>query len=95
MQHQVRLGTPIYYVPNYDETLAAYFPVTRLHLSLVTPLVTVGHCHVIAPRPSDDGSIARDKIGGYWISKDAYEAYKTRKAGSVRRRIFGALGLNR
>jgi hypothetical protein len=94
MQHQVRLGTPIYYVPDYDERLARYFPVTRLHLSLLPPLVTVGHCLVMAPKPSPDGNIARDKIGGYWISKDAYEAYKARRNGSLWRRVCGALNLD-
>ncbi|MFZ1107544.1 MAG: hypothetical protein WAN43_04250 [Rhodomicrobium sp.] len=95
MQHQVRLGTPIYYVPNYDERLAGYFPVTRLHLSLPSPLVTVGHHFVIAPKPSADGNIARDEVGGYWISKDAYEAYKARRTGSLWRRVRGALSLDR
>jgi hypothetical protein len=94
MQHQVRLGTPIYYVPNYDEQLADYVPVTRLHLSLLPPLVTLGHDLVIAPNPSEDGEIARDKIGGFWISKDAYEAYKARRSKSVWRRVCGALNLN-
>jgi len=94
MQHQVRLGTPIYYVPDYDERLAGYFPVTRLHLALPSPLVTVGHHIVIAPKPSAHGEIARDKIGGFWISKDAYEAYKARRPVSLWRRVCGALSLD-
>ncbi len=94
MQHQVRLGEEIYYVPKYDERLARYFPVTRLHLSLVPPLLTVGRDLVISPRPYADGAIARDKIGGFWISKDAYEAYKARRAQSMWARICGALSLD-
>jgi hypothetical protein len=89
MRDQVRLGEQIYYVPNYDERLARYFPVTRLHLSLVPPLVTVGSDLVIAPKPRPDGTIARDKIGGFWISKDSYEAYKSRCAQSLWGRIRG------
>ncbi len=94
MRHQVRLYSQIYYVPQYDERLARYFRVTRLHLSVVPPLITLGSDVVIAPKPSSDGKIAGDKLGGYWISKDAYEAHKARRAQSWWGRIFGALSLN-
>jgi hypothetical protein len=94
MQSQVKLDTPIYYVPEYDERLARYVPVTRLHLSVIPPLVTVGGDLVIEPKPSADGKIARDKIGGYWISKDAYEADKARRARSLWGRIRDALSFD-
>jgi hypothetical protein len=94
MRRQVGLDTPIYYVPKYDERLAQYFPVTRLHPSVVPPLVTVGGDLVIAPKPSADGKIARDALGGFWISKDAYEAHKARVGRSFWGRIRGALALD-
>jgi hypothetical protein len=91
MQHQVRLGTQIYYVPNFDERLAHYVPITRLHLSLAPPLVTLGRHLVIAPKPSPDGSVARDRVGGYWISKAAYETHRARQAQCLWRRLRVAL----
>ena len=49
MRHNLRLGSQVYYVPRFDERLARYVPVTRLHLSLAPPLVTLDHQLVIAP----------------------------------------------
>jgi hypothetical protein len=94
VRYQVSLGAQVYYVPRYDERLARYLPVTRVHFSLVKPLVTLGHQLVIAPRPSADGTVARDKIGDYWISKDAYEAHRTRRGRSMWRRFCAALGVD-
>lgn len=93
MQYQVSLGAQVYYVPRYDERLARYLPVTRVHFSLVKPLVTLGHQLVIAPKPAADGSVARDKIGDYWISKDAYDAYRMRRGRPLWRRFCDALCL--
>jgi hypothetical protein len=90
MRHDLRLGSQVYYVPRFDERRARYVPVTRLHLSLAPPLVTLGHQLVIAPEPAADGSVARDNVGDYWVSKDAYEAYRARKAQSMWRRLRGA-----
>ncbi len=83
MQPQVRLGAQIYYVPKFDAALARYVPVTRLHFSLNPPLVTLGHHLVIEARPSLDGTLGRDRVGTYWISKEAYEAHQARKAQSI------------
>ncbi len=94
MRHNVRLGSKIYYVPRSDERRARYVPVTRLHLSLAYPLVTLGQDLVIAPNPAEDGSVARDGVGHYWISKDAYEAHQARQEKSLWRRLRSALRLH-
>lgn len=87
MQHSFRLGERIYYVPQYDTRLARYVPITRLRLSLTPPIIILGHHLVLSPRPSKDGNIARDYVGSFWISKEAYEAYRIGRQQSLWHRI--------
>lgn len=94
MQYNVKLGSQIYYVPRFDERRARYVPVTRLHLSLAHPLLTLGQGLVIKPKPAADGIVARDTVGDYWISKDAYEAYQARQEQSLWRRFRSALSFH-
>ncbi len=75
MQKSFRLGESIYYVPKHDARLARYVPITRLRLSRTPPILVLGHHLVISPKLWKNGNIARDWVGSYWISKEAYEAY--------------------
>ena len=76
MQKSFRLGESIYYVPKHDARLARYVPITRLRLSLTPPILVLGHHLVISPKLWKNGNIARDWVGSYWVSKEAYEAYR-------------------
>ncbi len=69
-----RVGSPIYYVPECDKSLAQYVPVTHVHTSLRRPLLTLGKQLVIELKPKANGMLARDKGGSYWVSKEAFEA---------------------
>jgi hypothetical protein len=74
MTEEFCVGSPIYYVPECNSALAQYVPVTRVHFSLRRPLLTLGKQLVIAPKLKQNGMLARDKSGSYWISKEAFEA---------------------
>jgi hypothetical protein len=78
MENRYRYGQYVYYVPKYDQRLARYVPITRLHLSLNPPMVVLAHHLVIAPRLDKRGNVASDRVGTYWISKEAYEAHRAR-----------------
>ncbi len=85
-QHAFRFGAQIYYVPKFDPRLARYIPITCLRLSLNPPLLVLGHHLAISPKLQENGNIARDFVGTYWISKEAYEAYNAREG--IWRRIW-------
>ena len=78
MENRYRYGQRVYYVPKYDQRLARYVPITRLHLSLNPPMVVLAYHISIAPRLDKWGNVARDRVGTYWISKEAYEAHCAR-----------------
>ena len=80
MKEEFSVGSPVYYVPECDAALAQYVPVTRVHSSLKRPLLTLGKQLVIAPKLKQNGMLARDKGGSYWISKEAFEAAPARRA---------------
>jgi hypothetical protein len=74
MKENISLGSRIYYVPECDKALAQYVAVTRVHTTLSRPLLTLGKELVITPKLKQNGMLARDRGGSYWISKEAFEA---------------------
>jgi hypothetical protein len=89
MRHTFRFGAKIYYVPKFDDRLARYVPITSLRLALKPPILILEHHLVISPKLGKNGNIARDRVGSYWISKEAYEA--SRAPGALWRRISNYL----
>lgn len=85
MKEEFSVGSPVYYVPECDRTMAQYVPVTRVHSSFKRPLLTLGNQLVIVPKLKRNGMLARDKGGAYWISKEAFEAQPGASALPARR----------
>ena len=93
MIEEFSVGSPVYYVPECNSALAQYVPVTRVHFSLRRPLLTLGKQLVIAPKLKQNGMLARDKSGSYWISKEAFEAQpRARGAPGLGRPVASAEG---
>lgn len=76
MYKQFKLGDELYYVPKRGKQLARYVRVTRIHGSLSRPFLTLGDHIVIAPRVNKNGNVAKDHIGGFWLSKEAFEIHQ-------------------
>ena len=88
MSVEYSYGCQIYHVPKFDARLARYLPVTRVRLSSKPPIVVLGHHIVISPERKANGSVARDRVGSFWVSKEAYEAYLAWRAQPVWRRYL-------
>jgi hypothetical protein len=89
MHTQFRLGEKLYYVPKHDSPRGAYLTVTRLHLSLTPPLITLEGELVISPKVSKSGIVAEDRLGSCWVSKEAFEAHLEHGAQPIWRRLSG------
>ncbi len=90
MSAEFSYGDRIYYVPKFDTRLARYLPVTCVRLSSKPPILVLGHHIVISPERRASGSVARDRVGSFWVSKEAYEADLAWRAQPVwRRYLYG------
>ena len=72
-------------MPKFDVRLSRYVPITCLRLVLNPPLIVLGNHLVISPNLRSNGMLARNRVGSFWISKEAYEAFG---AQSLWRRLF-------
>jgi hypothetical protein len=92
MPEEFKYGDRIYYVPRLDKRLTRYLPVTAVRMSLVPPLLILGHTIVIRPRQKQNGIVATDRIGSFWISKEAYKAHRAFLSLPLWRRLSLRLG---
>jgi len=92
MRSEFNFGDRIYYVPKFDKGRTRYLPVTAVRLSLVPPLLILGENIVIHPQKKKNGNIARDSIGSFWMSKEAYDAHQARRSRSIWQRLPALCG---
>ncbi len=92
MRNDFNPGDRIYYIPKFDKGSTRYLPVTAVRFSLVPPLLIFGENIVIQPKKKKNGNIAKDSIGSFWVSKEAYEAHQARLSQYIWQRLPAVCG---